>query len=71
MITQDEIDNLNKDCISCEEDPEPDSLSDYYEYKCSKSKRSCGHHCNHIWIHVKCCWCENQFSFIEESEINL
>ena len=29
--------------------------------KCSKSKRNCGHHCNHIWESDKCCWCGEEW----------
>jgi hypothetical protein len=25
--------------------------------KCPGSKRSCGHHCNCVWIHDECHWC--------------
>lgn len=24
---------------------------------CPKSKRACGHHCNHVWTHDACDWC--------------
>ena len=48
---------LDEECISCEEDPEPLDSIDYDNFKCKESKRSCGHHCNHTWTHDKCCWC--------------
>lgn len=37
------------------------------EMKCPKSKRECGHHCNHVWTHDECCWCGKIFE-VEESE---
>lgn len=49
------------DCISCDEDPEPDDPVDYDSYKCPQSKRTCGHHCNHSWTHDECCWCGKKF----------
>lgn len=59
-----ELDDI---CISCEEDPDPDDPADYDDYKCSKSKRPCGHHCNHSWSHEECCWCGHVFASIEDS----
>lgn len=47
---------LPANCISCEQDPAPDDPVDY-DNKCAKSKRACGHHCNHLWTHDECCWC--------------
>lgn len=35
-------------CLTCNE-----SISEV----CPASKRSCGHHCNHLWTHDQCCWC--------------
>lgn len=29
----------------------------YDEDVCSKSQKTCGHHCNHSWTHDACCWC--------------
>lgn len=29
--------------------------------ECPKSKRSCGHHCNHVWTHDACDWCGVEF----------
>jgi hypothetical protein len=44
---------LMSECVSCgQEDPQSD---------CSKSKRPCGHHCNHSWTHDECCWCGEIF----------
>jgi hypothetical protein len=58
-----ETDTLDEECISCGEEAEE---------KCSKSKRSCGHHCNHSWSHEECCWCGEEFGEIEDSpEIEL
>lgn len=48
-------------CISCEEDPAPEDPKDYDGYMCPKSKRPCGHHCNHSWTHDECCWCNRKF----------
>lgn len=31
------------------------------DLKCSKSKRNCGHHCNHIWESDMCCWCKEEW----------
>jgi hypothetical protein len=40
-------------CSSCgEESPEGE---------CPKSKRACGHHCNHSWSHDACHWCGEEF----------
>ena len=58
---------LDSECISCEEDPDPDDPMDYDNYKCAKSKRPCGHHCNHVWSHGECCWCGSEFGEIEDS----
>jgi hypothetical protein len=41
------------DCISCGEGMP--------ENECNESKRECNHHCNHSWIHDKCCWCGEEF----------
>ncbi len=30
--------------------------------ECPKSKRPCGHHCNHSWSHDECCWCGKEFT---------
>lgn len=38
-------------CASCGEDAP----------LCPKSKRACGHHCNHSWSHDHCCWCGEEF----------
>lgn len=48
-------------CISCEEGPCPEGPIDVDNYKCPKSKRGCGHHCNHSWTHDSCCWCGSVF----------
>lgn len=37
------------ECASCGEGDAATS--------CPKSKRRCGHHCNHSWTHDACCWC--------------
>ena len=42
------------DCISCDcvrADP------DWEEEVCPKSKKDCGHHCNHSHTHDGCCYC--------------
>ncbi len=39
-------------CGSCGESP---------ENECPKSKRPCGHHCNHVWTHDACDWCGAEF----------
>lgn len=61
------LDTLDGECISCEEDPDPQDPMDYDKYKCSNSKRPCGHHCNHSWSHEECCWCGYVFGPNEES----
>jgi hypothetical protein len=62
--------NLDNDtCISCEEDPDPDDPIDYDNYKCPKSKRPCGHHCNHPWNLEECCWCQFDPMRIEEDGV--
>ena len=42
------------ECGSCGDDNCPPN-------ECPKSKRPCGHHCNHSWSHDACCWCGVQF----------
>lgn len=42
------------DCSSCGEECTPNG-------ECPKSKRGCGHHCNHSWNQDKCCWCGATF----------
>jgi hypothetical protein len=42
----------DQNCISCGEQEET---------SCPKSERECGHHCNHVWSHDKCCWCDAEF----------
>ena len=53
--------SMDKDveCISCDEgDP---------ANECAESEGDCGHHCNHIWTHDECCWCDkNEPIEIEE-----
>jgi len=41
------------DCVSCSERVP--------RGECQKSKRDCGHHCNHSWTHDGCCWCGKGF----------
>lgn len=43
----DKMMDIDAECASCGED----------DIKCPKSKRPCGHHCNHSWTHDVCCWC--------------
>lgn len=57
--------DLTLGCISCEEDCEPDNPVDPDEFMCSKSKRPCGHHCNHSWSHEECCWCGRVFGITD------
>jgi hypothetical protein len=45
--------NLDKECISCGENAPKN--------ECPKSKRDCGHHCNHSWSHDECCWCGKEW----------
>lgn len=42
------------DCSSCGE--EVPTVNE-----CQKSKRPCGHHCNHSWSQDECCWCGKTF----------
>ena len=42
----------SSECGSCGESPRDE---------CPKSKRPCGHHCNHVWIHDACDWCGAEF----------
>lgn len=35
-----------------------DSVTHPEHEPCPKSKRSCGHHCEHSWSHDSCCWCK-------------
>lgn len=41
------------DCVSCDEEMP--------RGECPKSKRPCGHHCNHSWTHDWCDWCDETF----------
>jgi transcription elongation factor Elf1 len=41
---------LDSECLSCGEGDPPN--------ECPKSKRPCGHHCNHVWTHDSCHWCD-------------
>ena len=43
-------------CITCGEGDGKDGQTE-----CVKSKRECGHHCNHSWTHDVCCWCGKEF----------
>lgn len=38
-----------EDCLECGDSIEKDP--------CPKSKKPCGHHCNHSWTHDVCCYC--------------
>lgn len=53
------MDEINPICSSCGE-----YFGDADIEYCKKSKRKCGHHCNHIWSHDKCCWCGIEFGEI-------
>ncbi len=70
MPQNEPADYIDNECISCGEAPkpnDPDYKPDDPDYKCPKSKRSCGHHCNHSWSHEECCWCGATFGDVEES----
>lgn len=48
---------MSIDCSSCA-DPEVEGAEDIApKGECPKSKKPCGHHCNHSWSHDVCCWC--------------
>ncbi len=42
--------------------PFPDDCAGCGEHdpigECPKSRRTCGHHCNCIWVHDHCHWCD-------------
>lgn len=44
---------MNDECYSCEQEMP--------KHECPKSKRECGHHCNHSWEQDECCWCGERF----------
>jgi hypothetical protein len=44
---------MEDECISCGEGTPKN--------ECPKSKRKCGHHCNHAWTHDGCDWCGQEF----------
>lgn len=46
------------ECLSCGEEGDQDP-----EMKCPSAKRSCGHHCNCIWVHDRCHWCPAHITF--------
>ena len=56
MLEVDHVDDVS--CLDCEQD-EPDHV-------CTKSKKLCGHHCNHGWTHHACCWCKESWGGVEE-----
>lgn len=33
-----------------------------HRHPCERSRRMCGHHCNHSWTHDACCWCGEEWS---------
>lgn len=37
--------------------------------ECPKSKRPCGHHCNHVWTHDACDWCGKEFGETDQPEV--
>lgn len=41
------------DCVGCESG-EPREA-------CPRSRRPCGHHCNHSWSHDMCHWCGEEW----------
>lgn len=43
------------DCITCE------ALLNEPIDRCPKSRKKCGHHCDHAWTHDQCCWCRAVF----------
>ena len=43
------------ECYSCGEEGDTENSE-----ACLKSKRKCGHHCNHILTHDQCCWCNKE-----------
>jgi hypothetical protein len=45
------------ECDSCASVP---GGEDHPE-RCPKSKKSCGHHCNHSWSHEHCHWCGKEW----------
>lgn len=47
------------ECVSCEE-----GMTEI----CEKSKRECGHHCNHSIEDAECCWCGKIFGEPDELE---
>lgn len=53
-----ETSELDEVCTSCEEHLKAG--------ECPRSKRKCGHHCNHSWSHDECCWCNADFSGEDE-----
>lgn len=58
-MTRDEVVFI-EDCTSCHEGM-PNN-------ECPKSRRSCGHHCNHSWGQDRCCWCGKEFG--DEFEVS-
>lgn len=48
--------DIGGECISC------DCGDEMGEHEfCPKSRRACGHHCNHSWTHDHCCWCGQEW----------
>lgn len=39
-------------CLDCPPGPPAGEAE-----QCPKSKKPCGHHCDHEWTHDTCCWC--------------
>jgi hypothetical protein len=48
---------LTVDCIDCEGDH---GGAGHVE-SCPKSKKICGHHCNHSWSHEHCHYCGKEW----------
>lgn len=42
------------ECDSCESEH-------LFNLMCQESKRSCGHHCDHVGTHDACCWCGEEW----------
>lgn len=51
---------LTVDCIDCEGDHAEAAEAGEVEL-CPKSKKACGHHCNHFWSHEHCHYCGKEW----------
>lgn len=40
---------VEQECLPCAEGDKS---------RCKRTRRPCGHHCDHVWMDDVCCWCD-------------